>query len=62
MARTQTQLKSALDQNNRFHDISNLFIVDASYFHFKWGANPSLTIAANAIRVAEYIEREWDGF
>jgi choline dehydrogenase-like flavoprotein len=54
--------ESVLDKNNRSHDISNLFIVDASFFPSSGGANPSLTIAANAIRVAEYIESEWDNF
>ena len=54
--------KSVLDKNNKSHDISNLFIVDASFFPSSSGANPSLTIAANAIRVAEYIESEWDNF
>ena len=41
--------------NNEQILISNLFIVDVSYFQFKSGSNPSLTIAANAIRLAEYI-------
>ncbi len=54
--------QSVLDKNNRSHDISNLFIVDASFFPSSGGANPSLTIAANAIRVAEYIESNWDSF
>ena len=42
--------------------MNNLFIVDASFFPTSSGANPSLTIAANAIRVAGYIENNWKIF
>lgn len=43
---------SVLDRNNRAHGIANLYIVDASFFPSSGGTNPSLTIAANALRVA----------
>lgn len=43
---------SVLDANNRAHDLSNLYVVDASFFPSSGGTNPSLTIAANALRVA----------
>jgi len=46
---------SVLDRDNRAHGISNLFVVDASFFPSSSGTNPSLTIAANALRVAEAI-------
>lgn len=46
---------SVLNQNNRSHDIDNLYVCDASFFPSSGGTNPSLTIAANAIRVAEKI-------
>ncbi len=49
--------KSVLDINNRCHDLSNLYICDSSFFVTSSGVNPSLTIAANAIRVAEHIAR-----
>jgi choline dehydrogenase-like flavoprotein len=49
---------SVLDKNNRAHDLSNLYIVDASFFPSSGGTNPSLTIAANALRVAEAIHRQ----
>jgi len=49
---------SVLDRNNRAHDLSNLYIVDASFFPSSGGINPSLTIAANALRVAGAIHRE----
>ena len=46
---------SVLNQYNQTHDIANLYITDASFFPTSGGINPSLTIAANALRVAEYI-------
>jgi choline dehydrogenase-like flavoprotein len=46
---------SVLDRSNRAHDVDNLYVVDASFFPSSGGVNPSLTIAANAIRVAEEI-------
>jgi choline dehydrogenase-like flavoprotein len=48
-------LTSVLNQDNRSHDISNLYVCDASFFPSSGGTNPSLTIAANSIRVAEKI-------
>lgn len=46
---------SVLDANNRAHGLDNLYVVDASFMPTSGGANPSLTIAANAIRVAKHI-------
>ena len=46
---------SVLDRNNRAHDLDNLYVVDASFFPSSGGINPSLTIAANALRVGEQI-------
>ncbi|MCM2279792.1 MAG: GMC family oxidoreductase [Oligoflexia bacterium] len=46
---------SVLDGDNRAHDLSNLYVIDASFFPSSGGTNPSLTIAANALRVAEKI-------
>ncbi len=46
---------SVLDPNNKAHDLDNLYVVDASFMPTSGGANPSLTIAANALRVAEHI-------
>ena len=44
---------SVLDRNNRAHGIDNLYVVDASFFPSSAGTNPALTIAANALRVAD---------
>ena len=49
---------SVLDRNNRAHGVSNLYVVDASFFPSSGGTNPSLTIAANALRVAEEMHKE----
>jgi choline dehydrogenase-like flavoprotein len=46
---------SVLDRNCRAHEVDNLFIVDGSSFPTGTGANPTLTIMANAWRVAEHI-------
>lgn len=46
---------SVLDAGNRAHGLSNLYVVDGSFFPSSGGTNPSLTIAANALRVAQAI-------
>lgn len=46
---------SVLDRTNRAHDLDNLYVVDASFFPSSGGTNPSLTIAANALRVGGII-------
>jgi len=46
---------SVLDANNRAHGLDNLYVVDASFFPSSGGTNPSLTIAANALRVAAHL-------
>ena len=46
---------SVLDKWCRAHDVANLYAVDGSSFPTGTGANPTLTIMANAWRVAEYI-------
>ena len=46
---------SVLDPFCRAHDIDNLFVVDASFFPSSAAVNPGLTIAAQALRVADHI-------
>ncbi len=46
---------SVLNAQNRAHEVDNLYVVDASFFPSSSGINPSLTVAANALRVAEHI-------
>jgi choline dehydrogenase-like flavoprotein len=45
--------KSVLDPWCRAHDVSNLWVVDGSCFPTAGGYNPTLTILANAYRVAD---------
>jgi choline dehydrogenase-like flavoprotein len=47
--------RSVLDRNCRFHGIDNLFVLDGSFMPTSAGVNPSLTIAANALRVSDHI-------
>ena len=48
---------SPLDENCRFRGISNLWVTDGSALPMSAGVNPSLTIAANALRAANVIAR-----
>ncbi len=46
---------SVLDRNCQTHDLGNLYVVDSSFMPRSGAINPSLTIAANALRVAPQI-------
>lgn len=46
---------SVLDPYCRAHGVENLFVVDASFFPSSAAVNPGLTIAAQALRVADHI-------
>jgi choline dehydrogenase-like flavoprotein len=50
--------KSVLNRWCRAHEVENLYAVDGSPFPTATGANPTLTIMANAWRVAEKIVGE----
>jgi choline dehydrogenase-like flavoprotein len=47
---------SALDPWCKAHDLDNLYVVDSSFFVSSAAVNPTLTIVANAIRVAEHLK------
>lgn len=49
---------SVLDPACRVHGLSNLWVVDASFMPTSMGVNPSLTIAANALRVADTMTKQ----
>ena len=49
---------SVLDVNCKAHQLDNLYVVDASFFPSASAVNPSLTIIANAIRVAQHLTNE----
>ena len=48
---------SVLDTRCKAHDLDNLYVVDASFFPSSGATNPALTIAANALRVADHLRR-----
>jgi choline dehydrogenase-like flavoprotein len=48
---------SVLNALCRTHDVENLYAVDASFFPSSTAVNPALTIAAQALRVAEHLSK-----
>ena len=48
---------SVVDASCRSHDVKNLFIVDGSVFVTSGAANPTNTLQANALRVADYMKK-----
>ncbi len=48
--------RSVVDPFNRAHDLDNLYVVDGSFFPTSGAMNPALTIAANALRVAQHLD------
>jgi choline dehydrogenase-like flavoprotein len=46
---------SVLDLNCKAHELDNLYVVDASFFPSIGAVNPTLTIIANALRVADHL-------
>jgi choline dehydrogenase-like flavoprotein len=49
---------SVLDPTCKAHDLSNLYVVDGSFFPSSGAVNPGLTIAANALRVADLLIKQ----
>jgi choline dehydrogenase-like flavoprotein len=50
-------LTSVLDTDCKAHDLDNLYVADASFFPSIGAVNPTLTIIANALRVADRIRQ-----
>ncbi len=46
---------SVVDRDCRSHDVDNLYVVDSAFFPSSAAQNPALTIAANALRVADVV-------
>ena len=46
---------SVVDRNLRAHDVENLYIVGSSVFPTIGALNPTLTIAAVALRLGEHL-------
>ncbi len=49
---------SVVDPFCRSHEVSNLFVVDAGFLPTSAAVNPALTIAAQALRVADHIRSQ----
>ncbi len=47
---------SVLDTDCKAHQLDNLYLADASFFPSIGSVNPTLTIVANALRVADKIK------
>jgi choline dehydrogenase-like flavoprotein len=52
---------SVLDVNCKMHDLDNLYVVDSSFFCSSSAVNPTLTIIANALRVADHLNERLAG-
>ncbi len=50
--------EGVVDPNGRAHDVANLFVADASVFPSSAATNPTLTIVANAYRIADHLAAE----
>ncbi len=48
---------SVLNLDCRAHEVDNLYVADASFFPSIGAVNPTLTIIANALRVAEHLKQ-----
>jgi choline dehydrogenase-like flavoprotein len=51
---------SVLDPDCKAHELDNLYVTDASFFPSIGAVNPTLTIVANAMRVADRIAERMD--
>ncbi len=49
---------SVLDPFCKVWDVDNLYVVDASFMPSSTAVNPSLTIAAQAVRTTEHLLRD----
>lgn len=52
--------ESVLDPFCRMHDVDNLYVVDSSFFPSSAAVNPALTIAAQALRVADHLTARYN--
>ena len=48
---------SVLDVDCKAHELDNLYVTDASFFPSIGAVNPTLTIIANALRVAAHLKQ-----
>jgi choline dehydrogenase-like flavoprotein len=46
---------SVVDPTGRVHSLQNVFVADGGFMPYPGGVNPTLTIQANALRIADYV-------
>ncbi|MCU1730124.1 MULTISPECIES: GMC oxidoreductase [unclassified Pseudomonas] len=46
---------SVVDRDGKLHSLENVYVADGSYMPYPGGVNPTLTIQANALRIARQI-------
>lgn len=51
--------EAVLDPNARVYGLDNLFVADGSIFPTSLGVNPQMTIMAAALKIADFINREY---
>jgi choline dehydrogenase-like flavoprotein len=51
--------RGVVDENCKLHEVRNLFVASASVFPTGGMANPTLTIVALAVRLADHIKGRW---
>jgi choline dehydrogenase-like flavoprotein len=49
--------RGVVDADGRVHGVANLYIAGSSVFPTSGSANPTLTIVALALRLADHLER-----
>ena len=50
--------RGVLDEHARVHSVSNLFVAGSSVFPTSGFANPTLTIVALTLRLAEHVDKQ----
>jgi len=53
--------RGVVDADGRVHGVVNLYVAGSSVFPTSGSANPTLTIVALAIRLAEHVDRSLRG-
>jgi len=56
---SKSNAEGIVDQNLKAHDVKNLFVVGSSVFPTIGAANPSLTVAALALKLSHYLAENY---
>jgi choline dehydrogenase-like flavoprotein len=58
MSRDEHDVKGVVDKNLKYIGVDNLYVCDLSVFPVSPPANPTLTLAALALRLADYLKND----